>query len=67
MFKLKVLNIRLNGMLIGFFNIRSLFLKDQEQNFFGMYVQCIFPFKTSMLYQWYIKMNDFSFTATRIS
>lgn len=42
MFKLKVLNIRLNGMLIGFFNIKSLFLKDQEQNFFGMYV---FPFQ----------------------
>lgn len=34
MLKLKVLNIRLNGMLIGFFNIKSLFLKDQEQNFF---------------------------------
>lgn len=38
MFKLKVLNIRLNDMLIGFFNIKSLFLKDQEQNFFGIYV-----------------------------
>lgn len=65
MLKLKVLNIRLNGMLIGFFNNKSLFLKDQEQNFFR-YI-CIFPFKTSMLSQWCIKMNYFSFKATRIS
>lgn len=38
MLKLKILNVWLNDIFIGFFNIKSLFLKDQEQNFFGIYV-----------------------------